>query len=77
MTEFKTEISVNFRELRKNLSGYLRQTRQGAAFTVTSRGQAVARIVPPGTAPGRRSELVGLFLGQLRMAPDFDETRQN
>jgi antitoxin (DNA-binding transcriptional repressor) of toxin-antitoxin stability system len=63
--------SVNFRELRENLSDVLRQASLGAEFTVTSRGKVLAKIGPPPNA-GRRP--VGLLKGQILMADDFDET---
>ncbi len=66
--------TVPFREFRKNLSGYLRQARQGAEFIVTSRGREVARVGPPDQTARRRRALIGMFKGQFRMAPDFDET---
>ncbi len=66
--------TIPYREFRKNLSGYLRQARQGAEFVVTSRGQEVARIGPPDLKARQRQALVGMFKGQFRMAPDFDET---
>jgi prevent-host-death family protein len=66
-----TSNTVNFRELRQNLAGYLRQARQGQEIVVTSRGQVVARIVPP-AEPARRP--IGLLKGEIRMADDFDET---
>jgi antitoxin (DNA-binding transcriptional repressor) of toxin-antitoxin stability system len=68
MTESK---SVNFRELRENLSDVLRQASLGAEFTVMSRGKVLARIGPPPHA-GRRP--VGLLKGKIHMADDFDET---
>jgi prevent-host-death family protein len=66
-----TTSTVNFRDLRKNLSGFLRQARQGEEITVTSRGQVVARIMPP-AEPARRP--IGVLKGQIHMADDFDET---
>ncbi|HEV2676927.1 MAG TPA: prevent-host-death protein [Aliidongia sp.] len=63
--------SVNFRELRENLSDVLRQASLGAEFTVTSRGKVLARIGPPPHA-GRRP--IGLLQGRIRMSDDFDET---
>jgi len=63
--------TVNFRELRQNLAGFLRQARQGSEIIVTSRGEEVARIMPPAT-PRRRP--VGVLKGHIHMAPDFDET---
>jgi prevent-host-death family protein len=66
-----TSNTVNFRDLRQNLAGYLRQARHGEEIIVTSRGQVVARIVPP-AEPARRP--IGLLKGQIRVADDFDET---
>ena len=66
-----TITTVNFRDLRQNLAGYLRQARQGEEIVVTSRGQVVARIVPPAEVPRRP---IGLLKGQIRMADDFDDT---
>jgi hypothetical protein len=43
------EKTVNFREFRKNLSGYLQQARQGSHFVVTTRGEEVASA-PTGAA---------------------------
>jgi len=36
------------RELRNNISAVLRAAEAGETFTVTVRGHAVARVVPPG-----------------------------
>lgn len=36
------------RELRNNISAVLRAAEAGETFTVTVRGRAVARVVPPG-----------------------------
>ncbi|MDR3517216.1 MAG: type II toxin-antitoxin system prevent-host-death family antitoxin [Azospirillaceae bacterium] len=66
-----TSNTVNFRELRKNLAGYLRQARRGEEFVITSRGEIVARIVPP-AEPVRRP--IGLLKGQIHVADDFDVT---
>jgi prevent-host-death family protein len=63
--------TVNFRELRKNLAGFLRMARLGDEIAVTSRGQVVARIVPP-LAPARRP--IGVLRGEIHLADDFDET---
>lgn len=37
---------VGIRELRQNLSAYVREVRAGASFVVTERGRAVARLEP-------------------------------
>ena len=65
--------SVNFREFRKNLAGYLRQARQGGEIIVTSRGEEVARLVPPAGAE-RKLRRPGGLAGQIWIAEDFDET---
>jgi prevent-host-death family protein len=63
--------TVSFRDLRQNLAAVLQQARQGAEIIVTSRGEEVARIVPPAKPPRRP---VGLLKGKIHMAPDFDDT---
>ena len=40
----RTKVGV--RELRQNLSVYLRRVRQGEALEVTERGQSVAMLIP-------------------------------
>ncbi len=65
--------SVNFREFRQNLAGYLRQARLGEEIIVTSRGEEVARLVPPASVERKRRQL-GTLQGRIWMAEDFDET---
>lgn len=65
--------SVNFREFRKNLAGYLRQAQRGEEIIVTSRGEAVARLVPPVPAE-RKPRQPGALAGRIWIADDFDET---
>ncbi|MBV8911774.1 MAG: prevent-host-death protein [Acetobacteraceae bacterium] len=66
-------IKVGVRELRGNLSGFLRQARQGASFLVMSHDEVVAEVRPPSelARPRRRP---GALRGKIRMAPDFDHT---
>jgi prevent-host-death family protein len=45
MTHMET---VGVREMRQNLSRYLQRVRRGESFTVTDRGEEVARLVPSG-----------------------------
>ena len=40
---------VGVRELRQNLSVYLRRVKDGETLEVTERGEPVARLVPPST----------------------------
>ncbi len=62
---------VGVRELRGNLTGYLRRVRLGGSFLITSHGQVLAELRPPAPAarPRRRP---GALKGRIRMAPDFD-----
>jgi prevent-host-death family protein len=66
-------IRIGVRELRANLSGYLRQARRGTPILVVSHDEVVAEIHPPAPAdrPPRRP---GALRGEIKMAPDFDET---
>lgn len=48
-TEPRTRVGV--RELRQNLSVYLRRVERGESFEVTERGRPVAELRPRGTAP--------------------------
>jgi prevent-host-death family protein len=42
--------TVGVRELRQNLSRYLRKVKEGESFAVTERGREVARLSPSGPA---------------------------
>ena len=66
-----TPLQVGVRELRANLSGLLRQARQGTSFLVMSRGAVVAEINPPPAAERPRRK-AGALKGRIRMAEDFD-----
>jgi len=50
--------SVGVRELRQNLSVYLRQVKAGQSFAVTERGREVARLTPSGPADSPLARLV-------------------
>ena len=65
------QIRVGVRELRGNLTRYLREARQGTAVLITSHDAVIAEIHPPSLAlrPARRP---GALKGQIRMADDFD-----
>ncbi len=51
--------NVGVRELRRDLSDYLRRVQRGESFAVTSRGREVAVLGPP---PGERDALARLVL---------------
>ncbi len=52
------EMSVGIRELKAQLSAYLRQVKRGATVVITDRGQPIGRIVPlRPSLEGRMEEL--------------------
>ena len=65
------QIRVGVRELRGNLTRYLREARQGTAVLITSHDAVIAEIHPPSPTlrPARQP---GALKGQIRMADDFD-----
>jgi len=62
---------VGVREFRGNMTGYLRQARQGASFLITSHDEVVAEIRPP-SRQERSPRRPGALRGKIWMAPDFD-----
>lgn len=44
---------IGVRELKNNLSRYIRQVEAGQPIAVTANGRIVAELVPPGTAAAR------------------------
>jgi prevent-host-death family protein len=54
--------STGIRELKNNLSRYIRRIEAGERIAITAHGRVVAELVPPGTrtkdAPSRFDELV-------------------
>jgi len=63
---------IGVRELRGNLTAYLRQVQQGQSILVTSHDQVIAELRPPPPAE-RPRRLPGSMRGKIWMAPDFDE----
>jgi antitoxin (DNA-binding transcriptional repressor) of toxin-antitoxin stability system len=67
----KSPQRVGVREFRGNLTGFLRQARQGRSFLIMSRDQVLAEVGPPPQA-ARSRRRPGALRGKIRMAPDFD-----
>ena len=67
----KERPRVGVRELRDNLSSYLKRARQGESILVVSHDEVVAEIVPPSRNDRPRRQ-AGALKGQIWMAPDFD-----
>jgi prevent-host-death family protein len=57
------------RELRNNISAVLRAAEAGETFTVTVRGRAVARVVPPGEAGMPRTDVDRATLRRILAEP--------
>ena len=66
-------VRVGVRELRGNLSGFLRQARCGASFLVVSHDEVVAEIHPP-AASFRRARKPGALRGKIWLAEDSEHT---
>jgi antitoxin (DNA-binding transcriptional repressor) of toxin-antitoxin stability system len=62
---------VGVREFRGNLTGFLRQARQGRTFLVMSHDQVLAEV-GPSRQPERPPRRPGALRGKIRIAPDFD-----
>ena len=61
--------SIGVRELRRDLSGYLRRVEEGESFAVTSRGREVAVLAP---TPGRADAISRLVADRDAVAPRLD-----
>ena len=63
---------IGVREFRGNMTGFLREARQGASFLITSRDEVIAEIRPPSRDVQPRRQ-PGAMRGEIRMATDFDD----
>jgi len=61
------------RELRNNISEVLRAAEAGETFTVTVRGRAVARLVPPGEPGVPRVDVDRATLRRILAGPIDDD----
>ena len=64
-------LRIGVREFRGNMTGFLRQTRNGASFLITSHDEVVAELHPPSIQAQLQRRPGGL---QIWMAPDFDDS---
>lgn len=66
MSEGEPRARVGVRELRQNLSVYLRRVEQGEALDVTDRGRLVARLAP---ALALESDALDRLIAEHRAIP--------
>jgi prevent-host-death family protein len=64
-------LRVGVRELRGNLTHFLRQVGLGQSILITSHDRVVAEIRPPASRERARRQ-PGALRGKIWMAPDFD-----
>lgn len=67
------EQTIPQRELRNNVAAVLRAAEAGQSFTVTVRGRAVARLVPPGDGAQPRVDVDRETISQILGLPADDE----
>ncbi len=68
-----TDRTIPQRELRNNISAVLRAAEAGDTFTVTVRGKAVARVVPPGVPGMPRTDVDRETIKQILALPVGEE----
>jgi antitoxin (DNA-binding transcriptional repressor) of toxin-antitoxin stability system len=72
-------MDTGIRELRDNLSRYIRRIEAGERIAVTAHGRVVAELVPPGTAGGhsgsRWDELIaaGVLRPPVEVGDPFED----
>lgn len=68
-----TQMTVGVRELKAQLSRYMRQVKTGATVVITDRGEPVGRIVPlEASAAARQREMIAIGMAAWsgrRLAP--------
>ncbi|MGH8319392.1 MAG: type II toxin-antitoxin system Phd/YefM family antitoxin [Steroidobacteraceae bacterium] len=65
-------ISTGIRELKNNLSHYVRQIEAGKRIAVTAHGRVVAELVPHGRATGAKRYDALIAAGVIEPAADPD-----
>ncbi|HET9181822.1 MAG TPA: type II toxin-antitoxin system prevent-host-death family antitoxin [Candidatus Angelobacter sp.] len=62
---------VNIHQLRKQLSRLLQRVALGEEITICKAGVPIAKLVPAAGA-GKGKRPLGIFKGEIWIAPDFD-----
>ena len=66
-------ISTGIRELKNNLSRYVRRVEAGERVAVTDRGRVIAELVPPSGATGPRRSRYALLVGAGIVRPAVED----
>ena len=66
------DLRVGVRDLRSNLTRYLREAERGNRVLVTSRDVVIAEIGAPSADPTLSPRQFGLLKGKIKIADDFD-----
>jgi prevent-host-death family protein len=67
--------SVGIRELKDNLSRFVRAVESGESFDVTDRGRVVARLIPPLDYLDRTMDRIDLLISEGRALPPAQSVR--
>lgn len=68
-----SKTRVGIRDLRSNLSGYIRRAHNGQVIEVTSRDEVVAELRPARLSGKNAPRKAGALKGRIYVAPDFDQ----
>lgn len=64
---------VTLKEARDRLDALLAEAAKGGEVLISREDGSAFRILPAGTAPGKKRGGLGIARGQIWMAEDFDE----
>ena len=70
--QHRGKAKVGIRELRKNLSGYIKRAHDGQIIQVTSRNEVVAELRPTIPLFKQNRRKPGALKGRINISPDFD-----
>ena len=74
MSTSDTTIQIGIRELRENLTNYMRQVQGGASIHITSHDKVIAEFPLPPPASVRPRRVPGTLKGKIWIEPNFDDT---
>jgi antitoxin (DNA-binding transcriptional repressor) of toxin-antitoxin stability system len=66
-------MQVGVRELKNNLSRYVRKLRRGERIAITAHGRVVAELVAPGTGVSGRSGFYAALIADGTLRPALED----